>query len=153
MSMIKSEDIAGRFGRGILRRTARAGLFLAVIAGASAADPDLIVHHGRIVTVDPKFSIQEAMAIEGKRITQLGSSADLLQTKGPRTVLLDLKGKMVLPGLMDSHAHPLSAAMTEFDHPIPAMETIGDVLAYFRQRAKLVKEGDWLVLEQVFITS
>jgi predicted amidohydrolase YtcJ len=42
--------------------------------------------------------------------------------------------------------------MTEFDHPIPQMETIADVLAYFRGRAQVVKEGEWIVLQQVFIT-
>src|SRR5206468_6378235 len=40
----------------------------------------------------------------------------------------------------------------EFDHPIPAMESIPDVLAYFRGRAKAVPAGEWIVLQQVFIT-
>src|SRR5437763_11023254 len=119
-------------------------LIAALLLGTAvfAAEPDLILHHGKIVTVDERFSIQQAMAIEGNRIVQLGANEEVLKIKGPRTTLLDLKGKMVLPGLMDSHAHPLSAAMTEFDHPIPAMETIGDVLAYFRKRARLAKEGE-----------
>ena len=104
-----------------------------------AADPDLILHHGKIVTVDQTFSIHEAMAIEGNRIASLGKSEDVLRSKGPHTKVLDLKGKMLLPGLMDSHTHPLGAAMTEFDHAIPEMESIGDVLGYIRQRAKVVK--------------
>ena len=119
---------------------------------AFAADPDLIIHHGKIVTVDGQFSIQEGMAIEGNHIALVGRNEEVLRLKGPRTVLLDLKGRMVLPGLMDSHVHPLGAAMTEFDHPIPEMESIRDVLNYFRSRAKLVKEGEWIVLQQVFIT-
>jgi len=67
--------------------------------------------------------------------------------------LIDLAGAMVLPGLMDSHTHPLGAALTEFDHEIPAMESIADVLAYIRARAKAVPEGGWIVLQQVFITA
>jgi predicted amidohydrolase YtcJ len=53
--------------------------------------------------------------------------------------------------LIDSHVHP-EAAMTEFDHPIPRMESIADVLAYVKQRAQILKEGDWIELRQIFIT-
>jgi predicted amidohydrolase YtcJ len=66
--------------------------------------------------------------------------------------MIDLAGQMVLPGLMDSHTHPLGASLTEFDHEIPTMESIADVLAYIRARAQSVPEGGWIVLQQVFIT-
>jgi predicted amidohydrolase YtcJ len=59
---------------------------------------------------------------------------------------------MVIPGLIDSHSHPLAASLVEFDHAIPQMDSIQDVLDYFAGRAKVVPEGDWLVLRQVFIT-
>src|ERR1043166_2938530 len=94
--------------------------FFLVCVSAPAAGPDLILHHGKIVTVDGDFSIQEAMAIEGNRIAAVGSNDIILKSKGPQTELIDLSGKLVLPGLMDSHTHPTGAAMTEFDHPIPA---------------------------------
>src|SRR6185295_942116 len=48
--------------------------------------------------------------------------------------------------------HPTGASMTEFDHPIPDMESIRDVLDYMAARAKVVKPGEWIVLQQVFIT-
>ena len=59
---------------------------------------------------------------------------------------------MVLPGLFDSHVHCVGGAMTEFDHPIPDMETVQDVLDYFRKRAEVLADGEWIVLQQVFIT-
>ena len=65
---------------------------------------------------------------------------------------IDLAGKMVLPGLIDSHTHPTDACMTEFDHPIPEMETIADVLDYIRARAEAVGPERWVVVRQVFIT-
>jgi predicted amidohydrolase YtcJ len=126
--------------------------FLLTAVVASAAEPTLILHNGKIVTVDKAFAIHQAMAVEGNRIALTGRDTDVLKLKGARTELLDLNGRMVLPGLMDSHTHPTGASMTEFDHPIPAMESITDVLDYFRARAKVVKEGEWLVLQQVFIT-
>lgn len=134
-------------------------LFLVVINTAlflsaqplSGAVPDLILHHGKIVTVDSSFSIHQALAIEGERILATGDNDSILALKGPKTRIIDLQGKMILPGLIDSHVHP-DAAMTEFDHTIPEMETIADVLDYIRQRARVSKPGEWIQLTQVFIT-
>jgi predicted amidohydrolase YtcJ len=120
---------------------------------ASAADePDVILHHGKIVTVDRAFSVHEAMSVKDGRILAVGASADLLKRRGERTKVFDLGGKMVLPGLGDSHVHPADAAMTEFDHPVPDMESIADVLNYIASRAKALAEGEWVVVRQVFIT-
>ena len=128
-----------------------ASLTLAAMVNA-ADEADLILHHGKVVTVDGKFTIQQALAIKGNRIVGVGRNEDVLKLRGPKTEVVDLKGKMVLPGLIDSHTHPTGAAMTEFDHPIPDMETIADVLDYIKARAAIVKEGDWVVVRQVFIT-
>ena len=125
---------------------------MARCALAQTPGPDLILHHGKIVTVDSGFSIFQAIAIRGERILQAGSDVEILALKGPKTELVDLKGKCVIPGVIDSHAHPLSASLVEFDHSIPQMDTIQDVLNYFAARAKIVPEGEWLVLRQVFIT-
>src|SRR5437667_5610733 len=116
-----------------------------------AAEPNLILHHGRIVTADPRFSVHQAIAVTSDRITAVGDNDSVLQLRGPTTALVDLQGRMVLPGLIDSHVHP-DAAMTEFDHPVPEMETIQDVLDYIGKRAAALKEGEWVQVSQVFIT-
>src|SRR5436853_1603046 len=113
---------------------------------------DLILHHAKVLTVDRDFSIKQAIAIKDGIILRVGSDADVLKLKGPRTNVVDLHGQMVMPGLMDSHVHPGGAAMTEFDHPVPNMESIADVLGYIRQRAAAVGEGNWVTVSQVFIT-
>ena len=122
------------------------------VPSALAADADWIFHRGKIITLDGKFSLREAMAIQGNRILRLGTDEEVLKTRGPGTQLVDLGGKTVLPGLIDSHSHPTSACLTEFDHPIPEMETIEDVLKYIQSRTKVVPEGDWIEVRQVFIT-
>src|SRR5262249_58407110 len=53
---------------------------------------------------------------------------------------------------IDSHVHPADACMTEFDHPVPDMQCIKDVLDYIRSRAKALAPGEWIVVSQVFIT-
>lgn len=114
--------------------------------------PDQIFHHGKIVTVDEKFTIAEALAIRGERIQAVGSNDDVLKLAGPKTKLIDLKGNTVIPGLIDSHVHAPGAAMYEFDHPIPEMDTVADVLKYIAGRAETLEDGDWIVVSQVFIT-
>jgi hypothetical protein len=119
---------------------------------AEAQHPDLVLHHGKIVTVDPQFRLAEAMAVKAGRIVAVGGNDDVLRLAGPKTDRLDLKGQVVLPGLIDSHSHPPDAAMYEFDHPVPVMETVADVLAYVRSRAKALRPGQWIGIQQVFIT-
>ena len=127
-------------------------LFCLVAASCASAAPQLIVYNAKVVTVDASFSIHEAMAVEGHRIVAVGSNDDILELKTDRTELLDLDGKMVLPGLIDSHVHACGAAMTEFDHPIPQMDSVRDVLDYFKARTDVLEDGEWIVLQQVFIT-
>ncbi len=128
-------------------------LAIAGLCGAAfAAGPNLIVHNAKVVTVDREFRIRQAMAVEGDRIVAVGSNDEVLRLKTDKTEVLDLGGRMVMPGMMDSHVHATGAAMTEFDHPIPDMESIADVLAYVRARAAALGEGKWIVLQQVFIT-
>jgi predicted amidohydrolase YtcJ len=119
---------------------------------ALAQAPDLIVHSGKIVTVDAAFRIASAMVVRGDRIVAVGSDADMLKLAGPKTRKVDLNGRTVLPGLIDSHSHSASASMYEFDHTVPEMETVADVLKYIRGRAAVTKPGEWIVLTQVFIT-
>jgi predicted amidohydrolase YtcJ len=125
---------------------------LVLPAPAGAADADLILHHGKVVAVDPKFSIHQALAVQGGLVLRVGSDEEVLRTRGPATQVVDLGGKVVLPGLIDSHVHPNGACTTEFDHPIPQMETIADVLAYVKGRAKVLPKGAWIEVHQVFIT-
>ena len=114
--------------------------------------PSYIFHNGKIVTVDAGFRIAEAMAIRDGRIVAVGSRADVQKLAGPDTGRIDLGGRTVLPGLIDSHVHAPGASMYEFDGPVPEMETIADVLAYFRSRAGKTEPGRWITLSQVFIT-
>jgi predicted amidohydrolase YtcJ len=135
-----------------IRTFASLAALTVLAAPIPAADADLILHHGKVVTVDPAFSIRQAVAVQGGKILRVGTDDDVLKTRGPRTEVIDLGGKTVLPGLIDSHVHPGGAAMTEFDHPVPDMETVQDVLAYVRSRAKALPEGAWIEVRQVFIT-
>jgi hypothetical protein len=128
------------------------GLFRCGAHAEAQGQADVILHHGKVVTVDRDFSIRQALAVKGDRLIRVGSDAEVLTTRGPSTTVIDLEGKVVLPGLIDSHVHPADACLTEFDHPIPEMETVGDVLDYIHARAQALGPDRWIVVRQVFIT-
>ncbi len=128
-------------------------LILLISSPLAAAEPaDLILHSGRIFTADADNRVASAMAIRGNRIAAVGENDAVLKLRGPQTQVIDLHGGFVIPGLIDSHVHATGAAMFEFDHEVPDMESIADVLEYVRARAAVVPEGKWIVLQQVFIT-
>ncbi|QDU97842.1 amidohydrolase family protein [Lignipirellula cremea] len=113
---------------------------------------DLILHNGKVAVVDQAFTLAQAIAVRDGRILQVGANADVLALRGEKTEVIDLQGRLAMPGLIDSHTHPGSASMHEFDHPVPDMETVADVLDYIRQRAAAVGEGEWVQVSQIFIT-
>jgi len=132
--------------------TRRLLFLLSWIPFSLTAAPSLIVHGGKIVTVDKDFRIVTAMAVDGERIVATGGDAEVLQLKDGNTKVIDLKGRMVLPGLMDSHAHPVGAATHEFDHEVPDIADIPQLLDYIATRAKTLPEGSLIYVRQIFIT-
>ena len=128
------------------------GSFPVMAADSERGVADLVLHGGKILTVDRGFSIVQALAVRDGRIVATGSDAQVLQLVGPNTQQIDLQGQTVLPGLIDSHVHAIDASLLEFDHPVPDIQTIADVLQHVRERAAVVPAGDWIVLEQIFIT-
>jgi len=111
-----------------------------------------IYYHGQVLTVDSKFTVAEAFAVRGQRITAVGSNEAILRLAETDSEIVDLKGATVLPGLIDSHVHAANASVFEWDHPIPVMHTVSAVLDYVRSRTAVIPEGKWIVVNQVFIT-
>jgi predicted amidohydrolase YtcJ len=130
-----------------------ASLLLLVVGLARADDPaDLIVHKAHVVTVDAKFSAAEAVAVRGGRVVAVGTDADVLRLKGPDTRVIDAGGKTVLPGLYDSHVHPLGAALSEASGPMPVLRSVEEVLAHVRKKVAETPEGRWIVIRFAFPT-
>jgi hypothetical protein len=130
-------------------------LILALACTPLFAAPPTVFTNGKIVTVDDAFSITDAMAVQDGRILALGDKAKAIgmaKLAGGNAKVVDLGGRMVLPGLMDSHAHPVGAATYEFDHPVPDIGDIPQLLDYIAARAKALPEGSLISVSQIFIT-
>ncbi|MDX2152364.1 MAG: amidohydrolase [Bryobacteraceae bacterium] len=124
----------------------RSLLLLAAVALLPAAGPDLILHSGKIVTVDARFRLAEAVAITQGRIAAVGSTKAVLAAKTPQTQLIDLKGKTVLPGLIDAHVHVLGAGLSEFRKPLPPFDSIAAIQKWVREQARTTPKGEWIVV-------
>src|SRR3954454_7444210 len=140
--------------RGITVESGAMSRFLAFlfITCAWAADADLILHNGKILTVDAQFAVKQAVAVKRGKIVAVGSDADVLRERGAGTRVIDLKGRTVLPGLFDSHVHALEAGLSEFRAPLPALDSIPAVQAYLRARAHSTPKGEWIVVPRTFPT-
>jgi len=116
------------------------------------ADADLIVHRAKVVTVDDRFSVAEALAVRDGKVVAVGTDAEVMKHNGPKTTVIDAGGKMVLPGLMDSHVHPTGAALSEWKEALPDPRSLKDVFTFIREKARTTPEGGWIVLRYAFPT-
>lgn len=126
--------------------------FLSVAGCNPNISPDMLLINGKIITVDKNFSIAEAVAVKGDRIAEVGSTMEILRLSGKETKVIDLKGKTVIPGLIDAHLHPESAALSELHGEIPDLHTVGELLTWIRSQADGKKDGEWIIHPRFFYT-
>jgi predicted amidohydrolase YtcJ len=121
-------------------------LLLAAFCGAAQAQPaDIILINGKIVTFDSAPA--EALAVRDGRIVAIGRSTDVRALSGPATRVIDLAGRTVIPGLIDSHIHAIRAGLTYTTevHWIGA-RSIAEALDRLRAAAQEAPKGSWLVV-------
>jgi len=85
-------------------------LLLSCYASQAGEPPELVITNARIHTQDAAHHIVGALAVRGRTILAIGSDADMLALAGPETRIVDLGGRVVLPGLIDAHTHPAQSA-------------------------------------------
>jgi predicted amidohydrolase YtcJ len=126
--------------------TAAAGLALAAgSAPAAAPVPDLILFHGRVLTVDSHDSIAQGIAIRDGKIIAVGADRDILRLAGAATRRIDLRGRTATPGLIDSHAHIADAGVNELFHvDLSDAATVAEVVRRVQAGIARLKPGEWL---------
>ena len=131
----------------MLNRMRIAIAFCACAASAAAgAAPDLVLINGKILTVDDHFSIVQALAIEGRRITATGSNADMQKLAGAGAKVIDLKGRTAIPGLIDNHAHFVRVAEKwQLEMRLDGITSRAQVVKMLTERVRAAKPGGWIV--------
>ncbi len=105
---------------------------------------DLIIHNAKIYTVDPNLPWAEAVAMGNGRILTVGSNNEILPLAGPETKLLDGNGRLVLPGLTDSHVHFLQVAIRNHQISLFGMADFDEVREKVRTAVSQAKPGQWV---------
>jgi predicted amidohydrolase YtcJ len=120
---------------------------LGVAAPALAQPADTILTGGRIVTLDERSTVAEAMAIRGDRIIAVGRAPDIRKLAGAKTRVIDLAGRTVIPGLIDSHIHAIRAGL-RFGSEVSwiGSPSIADAMARLRDAARKTPPGGWIVV-------
>src|SRR5262245_31452321 len=107
--------------------------------------PDLILTNGKIITVDDRFSIAQAVAIKGDRIAAVGSTQEISQLAANDTKRVDLRGRTVVPGLIDNQDDFMRAGETWTDEVrLDGIETRKQAIEMLRARAKSAAPGQWI---------
>lgn len=111
---------------------------------------DLILFNGKIVTVDERDTIAEAVAVKDGRIATVGVNSEVLRMKGTATDTIDLKGRTVVPGFIDSHCHMISTGLGNVAGNLDLSEesgvhSIADLKFKIKERASKTPRGEWIV--------
>jgi predicted amidohydrolase YtcJ len=129
----------------------KAGLALVVLyAAARAQQPDmnaptLVLLNGKILTMDAQSQVTQAVAIRNGKILAVGDNAAIRAMAGAATRTIDLAGKTVVPGLIDTHAHFKAAGMADYVVNMSRAKTVADALEAIKQFAAKKKPGDWII--------
>ena len=120
-------------------------LTLSLALSASAQTPDLILIHGKILTVDANDSIAQAVAIRQGKILAVGTDQQILALAAGKAKVIDLHGKTATPGLIDTHAHLATGGVDElYSVPLSDTTTVAEVVSRVRAAALKLKPGEWL---------
>ncbi len=121
---------------------------IAASAAAKAKDvkADVVYRNGFVYTVDGVRSRAEAFAVKDGKFIAVGSNDDMKAVTGKNTKTVNLNGRMVMPGLVDTHIHALRGALTALGLAFPVTSSVDEIKAAVKKYIadKKLKKGDWV---------
>ncbi|MEP6923369.1 MAG: amidohydrolase family protein, partial [Pyrinomonadaceae bacterium] len=104
----------------------------------------LVLFNGKIFTADEKYTIAEAVAVDGERIVGVGTNAEIRnQFQGAQEI--DLRGKLVTPGFNDAHVHFLRGALSLLTVNLTDTKSLAQATAKVAAKARETKSGEWII--------
>src|SRR5688572_16534860 len=114
-------------------------------ASVRAPAADLVLRNGKVIVMDAASSIAQAVAVADGRIVAVGPDAAMAAHTGPATRVVDLKGKTVIPGLIDGHAHMDREALRGVFPSLGRVRSIRDIQDRIAELARARRPGEWIV--------
>jgi predicted amidohydrolase YtcJ len=123
----------------------RTGLLVLAVAATTNPPADLLLTGAAVYTMDPARSWAEAVAVRGGRIAFVGTTKEAQAWRGPRTRVVELPGRMILPGFHDAHVHPVSGGVELAQCDLNNLPTSEAVVAKVRDCAARLGADEWVV--------
>lgn len=114
--------------------------------------PDTVLFNGKLITMDSAASVVEAVAIKDGKIIALGDDEDILAMARDATLVIDLEGHAVIPGLIEGHAHTIAASQSEYFHEVPEIINVEQTLQWIADDVRRKKPGEWIIHPKFFFT-
>jgi predicted amidohydrolase YtcJ len=127
------------------RRDLLAVLSGSALARAGSVEPELVLWNGNIHTMDGANPHAEAVAIEGGRFLAAGSNQEIRRLASARSKSIDLGGKTVVPGFIDTHSHPASSGLRHLREVDCDLRSIAEIQAAIAKRAAETPAGEWVL--------
>lgn len=109
---------------------------------------DVVFIDGKVLTMDPRLSVRQAVAVKGEGIVAVGDSREIRTHVGKRTRVVDLGGKTLLPGINDGHMHPTAWAASKPPYALslraPEIRAVREIRELVREKAKTLAPGEWV---------
>jgi predicted amidohydrolase YtcJ len=115
------------------------------VGAAHSEPPDLILHGGKVVTMDDKMSEAQAVAVRGERILAIGGDAEIRALGGPATKTIDLAGRMAMPGFIECHGHFLGLGDSKRRLDLTKAASWEEIVGLVGAEAKKTPPGQWIV--------
>ena len=107
--------------------------------------PDLILHHGLVTTLDRANPVATAIAVKDGKFLAVGHDSDVMKLAGPRTRIIDLKGRRVLPGLIDNHLHIIRGGLNfNMELRWDGVPSLADAMAMLKAQVAVTPPPQWV---------
>ncbi|MBI3649006.1 MAG: amidohydrolase [Actinobacteria bacterium] len=106
---------------------------------------DLVFVNGAVYTVDAVRRWAQAVAVKDGRIAAVGADSEVRELAGPRTRVIDLQGRMLLPGFQDAHVHPVSGGLDMLQCDLHGLSTAEEYLRAIADYAQANPEREWIL--------
>jgi predicted amidohydrolase YtcJ len=113
--------------------------------GSDLPKADMVLLHGNVITVDDALPRAQAVAVGSDTIIAVGSDEEITKYIGEKTYVLDLKGKTVLPGLIESHAHFMATGKALMELDLSDAKNWDEIIARAAEKAQELKPGEWII--------